>query len=306
MKMLLNAQYDFMKHAKMFLFVSLVSVVMTAAILIGKGLDYGIDFNGGVLFDVVVKNGTSISNLRKKINSVKNIDVSLQNFGSARDILLRANINHMDPKNLMRIIKQKLAKDVLQYRRVEFVGPVVGKELEKAALYAFLSTLGIIMLYIWIRFEWQYGVAAVLGLLHDIFITVGLLAVLRVEFGLSVVAAILTIAGYSINDTVVIFDRIRENFSLHHKKSYAQIYNLSINQSLTRTVMTSSTTLIALLVLFIFGGPALRSFSLTMILGVVIGTYSSNCTSTPLLLWLKPTRDRDAFVDPIKKMQRSQ
>lgn len=301
MHILQNTKFAFMSHVKVFLLFSLLLFAITISTVAVRGINYGIDFSGGVLLEVKLHQGVGIADVRNAVSAVPNVDASLQEFGAKDIILLRANIDNVDNTAGVGLIKQAISTQVTEFRRTEFVGPVVGEELKQNAMYAVLYSLLAIMIYIWLRFEWQYGIAALVALIHDVLITVGFIAVTGIEFGLPTVAAILTIAGYSINDTVVVFDRVRENFGLQQKKSYAEVFNLSINQSLSRTVITSVTTLIALLSLVFFGGEVIRGFAMTMAFGVIVGTYSSNCVAVPLLLWQKPNRGaKDEEVDPIK------
>ncbi|MGB1360523.1 MAG: protein translocase subunit SecF [Alphaproteobacteria bacterium] len=301
MKFLSNANFNFMKRVKLFVIASLVFIVSSLALIGVKGINYGIDFSGGLLIEVKVKQGVTISDLRSKISKLDNIDSSLQEFGNPDDILIRSSVDNMDLNDGIKLIKETINYDVIEFRRVELVGPVVGDELKQDAMWAVFYSLLAMMLYIWFRFEWQYSLAALVALFHDVLITMGVVALFNIEFGLPVLAAILTIAGYSINDTVVIFDRVRENFIKHTNKEYKEIFNMSINQSLNRTIMTSVTTLIALMALYIFGGEVIAGFTFAMIIGVVIGTYSSNFLAIPILLAFKPNRGTtDEFVDPIK------
>ena len=277
-----------MSHVKVFLLFSLLLFAITISTVAVRGINYGIDFSGGVLLEVKLhQGGGALLIVRNAVSAVPNVDASLQEFGAKDIILLRANIDNVDNTAGVGLIKQAISTQVTEFRRTEFVGPVVGEELKQNAMYAVLYSLLAIMIYIWLRFEWQYGIAALVALIHDVLITVGFIAITGIEFGLPTVAAILTIAGYSINDTVVVFDRVRENFGLHQKKSYAEVFNLSINQSLSRTVITSVTTLIALLSLVFFGGEVIRGFAMTMAFGVIVGTYSSNCVGGTVVVMAK-------------------
>ena len=304
MKLFVNANYNFMKRVKLFATISIFLILSTVGLLAFKGLNYGIDFSGGILIEVKVKNGVSISDIRKDISGIQGIDSSLQEFGAVDDILIRSSVDdNIKLNDGIQIIKQKIGDKVIEFRRVELVGPVIGDELKQDAFYAVISALLAMMLYIWFRFEWQYGVGALIALFHDVFITMGIVSLLGIEFGLPVLAAILTIAGYSINDTVVIFDRVRENFIKHTKSEDKEVFNKSINQSLNRTIMTSVTTLIALFTLYLFGGEVIAGFTFAMIVGVFIGTYSSNFVAVPVLLLLKPNRGETGegeVIDPIK------
>lgn len=302
MRILYNKTFAFMGKAKIFLAISLALLVITFSAIGAKGINYGIDFSGGVLLEVKTNDNVRIADVRQRVSSVPNVDASLQEFGAPDIILVRANVDDVDSDTGVQILKDAIVDVVSEFRRSEFVGPVVGEELKQNALWAVIYSLLAIMFYIWLRFEWQYGVGALIALLHDVVITLGFIAVMGIEFGLPTVAAILTIAGYSINDTVVIYDRVRENFGVHHKKTYAEVFDISINQSLSRTIITSVTTLIALLALVFFGGEVIRGFAMAMVFGVVIGTYSSNCVAVPLLLWLKPNRGDESTedLDPVK------
>ena len=306
MKILLNTSYEFMKHVKKFTVISILLLSVTLAFLTTKGLNYGIDFSGGLLVEVQVKDGVTISDLREKLSTIKDMEATLQKFGSDKDILIRTNVSGLDVQEVLSLVKSTISDSVSTFRRTEYVGPVVGEELKETAIYAVLYALFAMLIYIWLRFEWQFGVAALIALLHDVLITIGFIAIIGVDFGLSTVAAILTIAGYSINDTVVVFDRVRENFIKYNKKDLSEILDKSINQSLSRTVVTSATTLLALLALYIFGGEVIAGFTLAMIFGVLIGTYSSNCLAVPLLMWMKPNRGDEEFIDPVKVLQRQQ
>ena len=306
MKILLNTSYEFMKHVKKFTVISILLLSVTLAFLTTKGLNYGIDFSGGLLVEVQVKDGVTISDLREKLSTIKDMEATLQKFGSDKDILIRTNVSGLDVQEVLSLVKSTISDSVSAFRRTEYVGPVVGEELKETAIYAVLYALFAMLIYIWLRFEWQFGVAALIALLHDVLITIGFIAIIGVDFGLSTVAAILTIAGYSINDTVVVFDRVRENFIKYNKKDLSEILDKSINQSLSRTVVTSATTLLALLALYIFGGEVIAGFTLAMIFGVLIGTYSSNCLAVPLLMWMKPNRGDEEFIDPVKVLQRQQ
>ena len=228
-------------------------------------------------------------------------DVSIQEFGAEDEILIR--IQRQDGAEAEQLAAVDTVKatlgDNVEYRRTEFVGPTVGQELIEAGMFAMLGALGAILIYIWFRFEWQFGVCALIALSHDVFSTFGLFALNGHEFNLPTVAAILTIAGYSINDTVVVFDRVRENFRKYKKMTLVELFNLSVNETLSRTTMTSLTTLLALLAIYFFGGAVLADFALAMIWGVVIGTYSSVFIAVPLLLYLEPRRGDEEDEDGV-------
>ena len=277
---------NFLGLRKKFLIFSIVAIIISICLLTVKGLNLGIDFKGGTLIEVSTKN-TSISELRDMLSENFN-DVSLQEFGSKDKILIRLqNKSNQESIETVNEVKNLIQDKVLEFRRSEFVGPTISSELLFRGFQAVSFALIAILIYIWLRFEWQFGFGAVVALTHDVLFTLGLLSVFNVEFSLATIAAILTIAGYSINDTVVIFDRVRENLRKYKKMELVEIFNLSVNNTLSRTVMTSLTTLLALFSLFIFGGEVIRPFALTMIIGVVIGTYSSVFIAVPTLLIFK-------------------
>jgi preprotein translocase subunit SecF len=266
---------------------------------VGRGLNLGIDFLGGVLLEVKTSGPADMSGMRSKIGTLDLGDVSLQEFGSKDTVLIRVQRQEGGDdaqKIAVDRIKEVLAgSGVAEYRRTEFVGPTVGAELKEAAIWAVLAAVGAILLYIWFRFEWQFGVGAIIALTHDVLSTIGLFALLQLEFNVATVAAVLTIAGYSINDTVVVYDRVRENLRRYKTTPLIELFNRSINETLSRTVMTSVTTLLALLALFIFGGEVIRGFTIALIWGVFVGTYSSIALAVPLLVYFKI--DRRALTD---------
>ncbi len=277
---------NFLSLRRNFLIFSIIAILFSIALLSFKGLNLGIDFKGGTLIEVSTKN-TSISELRDILSSSYN-DVSLQEFGNKNIILIRLqNKSNQESIETVNSVKNLIQDKVVEFRRSEFVGPTISSELLLKGFQAVSFALIAILIYIWLRFEWQFGFGAVVALTHDVLFTLGLLSILNIEFSLSTIAAILTIAGYSINDTVVIFDRVRENLRKYKKMELVDLFNLSVNNTLSRTVMTSLTTLLALFSLFIFGGEVIRPFALTMIIGVIIGTYSSVFIAVPTLLIFK-------------------
>ena len=273
-----DTKVDFMKLRPAALVFSALLVLASIGIFLVSGLNLGIDFKGGILIEARSNGGpANVSGLRGGLEQLDLGDINLQEFGTETDILIRVQRQEGDEKAQIAAIEaitQSLGSDY-EVRRTEFVGPTVGAELAEKGMLAVGCALLAIMLYIWFRFEWQFSIAAILALSHDVISTIGLFSLTSFEFNLATVAAILTIAGYSINDTVVVFDRVREN--LRRYKSYEQrdILNKSLNETLSRTVMTSVTTLLALLAIVIFGGAVLRDFALAMMWGVIIGTYSS-------------------------------
>ena len=261
---------NFLRHRRVAFIFSLVLVLSSIGLFLSNGLNLGIDFRGGILIEARSSAGPAdIAGLRRNLESLGLGDISLQEFGAETDILVRVQRQEGDEA-----ISSSLG-ETYDVRRTEFVGPTVGAELAEKGLLAVACALLAIMVYIWFRFEWQFSIAAILALAHDILSTIGLFALTNFEFNLSTVAAILTIAGYSINDTVVVFDRVRENLRRYKSYELTDIINKSLNETLSRTVMTSVTTLLALGTIAIFGGAVLRDFALAMIWGVVIGTYSS-------------------------------
>ena len=282
-----NTNIDFLSIKKFAFLFSILVISGTFLSLFLNNLNYGIDFKGGVLLEVRAKNyeKSNINELRNKVLTLKAGEISIQKFGKEGDYLIRIQKQEGDQKQQIAMIeKVKLLIDNdYSIRRSEFVGPTVGDELKIAGIYAVSLSLLAIMVYIWFRFEWQFSIAAIIALIHDVISTVGLFSFLQLEFNLATIAAILTTAGYSINDTVVIFDRVRENLRRYKSKDHYYIYNKSINETLSRTVITSVTTLIALFIIFFFGGAVLSDFALAMIWGVLIGTFSSIFVAVSIL-----------------------
>ena len=287
-----NTKINFLKFRKIAAVFSLLLCVASAGIFSAKGLNFGIDFRGGILIEIRTQGPADISKLRGTLSGLGLGEVQLQEFGQASDVLIR--IERQAGGEKAQLVAVELAKKALgnevNYRRTEFVGPKVGGELIEAGLTAVLLALGAMLVYIWFRFEWQFGVGAVVALLHDVLLTIGIFALLGLEFNLSTVAAILTIAGYSINDTVVVYDRVRENLRKYKQMPLTELLNVSINSTLSRTLLTSVTTLLALSALYFFGGEVLAGFSFAMIWGVIVGTYSSIFIAVPLLVYMKLRR----------------
>jgi preprotein translocase subunit SecF len=268
-------------------------VVSSLGIYMSKGLNLGIDFLGGIMLEIKTKGPADIADLRSQVSGLGLGEVSLQEFGQPDVVLIRLQRQEGGDnaqQEAVSKVKKVLDAAVIEYRRTELVGPTVGAELQEAAFLAIVAAIGAILLYIWFRFEWQYGVGAVVALAHDVITTIGLFALFSLEFNLSTVAAVLTIAGYSINDTVVVFDRVRENMRKFKKMPLPALFNRSINETLSRTVNTSLTTLLALIALFAFGGEVIRGFTVAMMWGICIGTYSSIALAVPLLLYLNVHR----------------
>lgn len=276
--------------------LSTLLAIVSVGLLMTKGLNYGIDFTGGTLIEIQVPGQVpDLGDLRSSLNNLSLGAISIQEFGSPNDLLIRmpeqaggtdAQTAAIDKVRGM--LDEKF--EAVEYRRTEFVGPQVGKELKQKGFYAVLFSMIGMLLYIWFRFEWQYGVSAFIALIHDTFITVGLFSLTGMEFDLSTVAAILLIAGYSMNDTVVVFDRIRENLRKYKKMPIYELLNNAINETLSRTIMTSFTTILALIALWLFGGEVIRGFVYALIFGIAIGTFSSIFVAAPILLYLNIRR----------------
>ncbi len=283
-----NTNIDFMSWSRVAMIASTIAILISLAGAIFLGLNFGIDFKGGTLIEIRTEGPANISELRRKIGKLGLGSFELQEFGDPRDILIRFETQPGGEKAQQRAINKVKAAlgDKVDYRRVEVVGPKVSGELTKDGIIAVLVALLGVMVYIWFRFEWQFALGAVASLAHDVLLTIGLFAFTRMEFNLSIIAAILTIVGYSLNDTVVTYDRVRENMRKFKKTPLPELINLSINQMLSRTVLTSLSTLAALLSLYFFGGEVIRGFTFTMIWGVIVGTYSSVFIAAPILIWL--------------------
>ena len=284
-----NTNYKFMRLRKIAIFFSISLFTISFISIFIQGLNFGIDFTGGVLIELRSKNKIiNLTDLRGNLNKLNIGEVQLQTIGSDNDIAIRVQKDSGDDKQLDSIkkIKNALSNIEIEFRRTEYVGPKVGKELIRAGLIAILFSLLGILAYIWLRFEWHFALGAIIALIHDVFLTIGFFSIFQFEFNLATVAAVLTIAGYSINDTVVIYDRIRETLRKYKEAPFEEIINLSLNRTLSRTLMTSLTTLLALLALFIFGGNVISGFIIALIWGVIIGTYSSLYIASPALLIL--------------------
>ncbi len=289
-----NTNVNFVGARRIAYPLSVLLILASIAAFAIQGLNFGIDFRGGILIEVKTQGPADVEQLRSDIGGLGLGEVQIQEFGQPDDVLIRVQQQDGEEAEQIRAIetiKNALGDQVVEYRRTEFVGPTVGAELIESAIWAVTLAIGAILIYIWFRFEWQFGVGAVIALTHDVITTIGLFAVTQLEFNLATVAAILTIAGYSINDTVVIYDRVREELRRYKKMDMFALLNLAANRTLSRTFMTSVTTLIALIALAIFGGSIIRDFSIAMIWGVVIGTYSSVFVAVPILLVLNLSRE---------------
>mgnify|MGYP006082794889 CR=1 FL=1 len=281
---------NFNKFYKPFNIISIILVTVSIFLLIFKGLNFGVDFKGGTLIELRTTDyQVTISTLRQSLSKMNLGDVNVKKFGNENDFLIKFEKKNNDI-NMIELIKNDLSKTIgnnFNFRRVENVGPKVSSELLKSGVIAIFLSLAVMLFYIWIRFEWQFSLGAILALFHDVIITLGVFSLFNLEINLSIVAAVLTIVGYSMNDTVVIFDRVRENLRKYSDIKIYELTNISINETLSRTIITSVTTLLALVSIYLFGGEILKGFSLAMILGVLFGTYSSIYIANAVLVSLK-------------------
>jgi len=304
----------FMAKRKLAFVLSVLMIVASIGLYFSKGLNYGIDFEGGILIEVGSKDPVDLANMRGVLSGLGLGEVALQEFGANTDVLIRIERQAGDAsaqQKAVESVKVALAKDVadnLSYRRVEFVGPKVSAELVEAGTMAMLLAVAAMLVYIWFRFEWQFSVGAVVALVHDVTLTIGVFSLMGLEFNLSIIAAILTIIGYSMNDTVVIYDRVRENLRRYRTLGLSDLLDLSVNETLARTAMTSVTTLLALFTLFFFGGEVIHGFTFAMMWGVIVGTYSSVFVAGPLLLYFgirRDVEDADDTGDDNKAIEQS-
>jgi preprotein translocase SecF subunit len=281
---------NFNKFYKLFNLISLSLVIASVLLLFFKGLNFGVDFKGGTLIELRSNDkNINVTSLRQSFNKMNLGDFNIKKFGNENDFLIK--IEKKDTSaNAIEVIKKDLISSLgssFNFRRVENVGPKVSSELLKSGIIAIALSLAAMLFYIWIRFEWQFSLGAILALFHDVIITLGLFSLFSLEINLSIVAAVLTIVGYSMNDTVVIYDRVRENLRKFSDIKIYELTNISINETLSRTIITSATTLLALVSIYLFGGEILKGFSLAMIMGVVFGTYSSIYIANPILVKLR-------------------
>ncbi|MDB2710067.1 protein translocase subunit SecF [Candidatus Pelagibacter bacterium] len=281
---------NFNKFYKLFNLISLTLVIASVLLLFFKGLNFGVDFKGGTLIELRSNDkNINVTSLRQSFNKMNLGDFNIKKFGNENDFLIK--IEKKDTSaNAIEVIKKDLTSSLgssFNFRRVENVGPKVSSELLKSGIIAIALSLAAMLFYIWIRFEWQFSLGAILALFHDVIITLGLFSLFSLEINLSIVAAVLTIVGYSMNDTVVIYDRVRENLRKFSDIKIYELTNISINETLSRTIITSVTTLLALVSIYLFGGEILKGFSLAMIMGVIFGTYSSIYIANPLLVKLR-------------------
>ena len=281
---------NFNKFYKLFNLISLCLIIISIILLSLKGLNFGVDFKGGTLIELRTSDKSiNVTTLRKSFSKMNLGDFNVKKFGNENDFLIK--IEKKDTStNAIEVIKKELTNSVgdsFNFRRVENVGPKVSAELLKSGVIAIVLSLAAMLFYIWIRFEWQFSLGAILALFHDVIITLGIFSLFNLEINLSIVAAVLTIVGYSMNDTVVIYDRVRENLRKFSDIKIFELTNISINETLSRTIITSVTTLLALVSIYLFGGEILKGFSLAMIMGVIFGTYSSIYIANPILVKLR-------------------
>ncbi len=295
-----NSSFPFLNLFKFGFAFSTILIALSVGSFLYQGLNLGIDFKGGILIEAKSKQGSAdVQRLRSELEEMSFGEVSIQLFGAEDEVLIRIQKQEGDEQAQVQVIKEvnALISDGYTVRRTEFVGPTIGAELTQKGILAVVSALAAIMIYIWFRFEWQYSIAAILALSHDVISTIGFFSLTSFEFNLATIAAILTIAGYSINDTVVVFDRIRENFRRYKSWEQNDIINKSLNETLSRTVMTSVTTALALIAIMVFGGPVLRDFAAAMLWGVLIGTYSSIFIAAGVLTYVALNRSGDDNAD---------
>ena len=283
--------FNFNKFYKSFNILSILLIVISLILLVFKGLNFGVDFKGGTLIEIRTSiDSSNITKIRDSFNMMNLGDVSVKQFGNETDYIVKFEKQNSNDPNFIQNIKSNFANSFgneFDFRRVENVGPKVSSELLKSGIIAIGLSLAAMLIYIWIRFEWQFSLGAILAIFHDVIITLGIFSLFSLEINLSIVAAVLTIVGYSMNDTVVIYDRVRENLKKFADIKIFDLTNISINETLSRTIITSATTLLALVSIYIFGGEILKGFSLAMILGVIFGTYSSIYIANPILVQLK-------------------
>ena len=289
----------FLKYYKAFYILSLVLIIISFFSLFTKGLNLGIDFKGGTVIEMQFNKEFSANKIRQGLLNQNLGDVKVKEFGNNKSFLAVLE-KKSGESNFIPSIKSNLEKNLnenINFRRVEMVGPKISSELTKSGIYAVLIALVLMLFYIWLRFEWQFSLGSILALCHDVILTLGTFSLIGFEFNLSIIAAVLTIVGYSMNDTVVIYDRIRENLKKDEQTDLKELINISINETLPRTLKTSITTLLALIAIYFFGGEILKGFSFALIWGVIVGTYSSIFVASPLILIFKVKRDWSEVVD---------
>ncbi len=289
-----DLKIDFLKIKNIATILSILAIISSLFFLVYKNLNFGIDFKGGTLIEIKKDNDLTISEIRNQLSELDIGDIQIQTFGSDDVILIRiensSNLVANADMSTIEIIRPNLG-DNITIQRTEIVGPKVSSELIQKGIIAIVIAVFLMLFYIWIRFEWQFSIGAVTALIHDVFITMGIFSLLQIEFNLSIIAALLTIIGYSMNDTVVVYDRIRENLRKYKQMNIYDLINQSLNETMSRTLLTSVTTLLALFSLYFLGGEVLRGFTLAMIIGVFIGTYSSVFIASQIVLYLNVKRD---------------
>jgi len=285
---------DFLKIKNIATILSVIAIISSLFFLVYKNLNFGIDFKGGTLIELKKDNDLTIAEIRNQLSELNIGDIQIQTFGSDNIILIRiensSNLVANADMNTIELIRSNLGNDIT-IQRTEIVGPKVSSELIQKGVIAIVIAVFLMLFYIWIRFEWQFSIGAVTALIHDVIITMGIFSLLQIEFNLSIIAALLTIIGYSMNDTVVVYDRIRENLRKYKQMNIYELINQSLNETMSRTLLTSVTTLLALFSLYFLGGEVLRGFTLAMIIGVFIGTYSSIFIASQIILYLNVKRD---------------
>ena len=294
-----NRNISFLKFYKQFYLLSFLLIVISFISFFSKGLNLGIDFKGGTVIEMQFDKKYSATNIRDALNQQELGDVKVKEFGNNQTFLaiFEKKSGKSDFIPNVKTQLEKNLKETINFRRVEMVGPKISKELTKSGIYAVLIALILMLFYIWLRFEWQFSLGSILALSHDVVLTLGAFSIIGFEFNLSIIAAILTIVGYSMNDTVVIYDRIRENLKKDDKSDLLDLINTSVNETLPRTLKTSITTLLALIAIYFFGGEILRGFSFALIWGVIVGTYSSIFIAAPLILIFNVKRDWNEVID---------
>jgi preprotein translocase SecF subunit len=287
--------FDFLKYKKFFILVSASLVFFSFILIFSKGLNLGVDFKGGTTIEIRLEKKMDIEKIRNSLSKSKINNFSVKEFGTANDLLIYTD-NSISPNDIKNILEKDL-KEKITIRKIETVGPKVGSELIKSAIYSVLLCLIAIFLYLWFRFEWQFSLGGIVALFHDLIITVGVFALLGLQFDLSIIAALLTILGYSINDTVIIYDRIRENLKKDSSTELSILVNESLNNTLSRTLKTSGTTLLSIVAVLIFGGEVLRGFAFAITFGIIVGTYSSIYIASPIVMFFKIKRDWSIKID---------
>jgi preprotein translocase subunit SecF len=289
-----GTRLNFMKFKNLCFGLSILAMVVSLALIFTKGFNFGVDFKGGAMIELKAKQGDAdLAGLRSKIGALGLGDVQIQSFGTPSDVLIRVEEQPGGEEAQQEALKkiQDVVGDGYEQRRVEIVGPAVSSELRRTGTIAVIASLIAIMLYVWFRFEWQFAVGTLVALAHDVLVTAGIFSLFQMEFDLSIVAALLTILGYSVNDTVVVSDRIRENLRKYKRMDLTELLNLSINETLSRTILTGITTVAVLVALFFLGGAVIQNFVFAMLFGVLIGTYSSIFIGAPILEYLGVKRD---------------